>query len=272
MSIKAIGTVEEPSDPTVSFFDDRASAYDREYHDHSPGGYALRVRREKVLKLFDQHGGKVLDVGCGPGVMAEEIVSRGCTFCGVDPSQKMLEICRRRFVADPRMRFFGGDATRLELPDESFDAVLCMGVIDAVRDRRQAVREMLRVLRPGGTLLITFTNLRSPYSWWKTYVFYPAVTRYHALRRRSASYPRLTLPPRDRALYERKTALNLLQTEGGDVLEVVGYYFNVFLAPLDELFPSLALWVTRQLEEGRLPRPEWLAGGWIVKARKNTKQ
>jgi ubiquinone/menaquinone biosynthesis C-methylase UbiE len=258
-------------DATVAFFDERAASYDREYDEPTPGGYALRVRREKVLNLFDQQGGRVLDVGCGPGVMAAEIAKRGCKFWGVDPSLNMLEIGRRRFLGNSRVHFLQGEATRLTFPDSSFDAVLCMGVIDAVGDRRRAIREMLRVLRPGGTLLITFTNLRSPYSWWKKFVFYPAVTRYHVLRGRGRKQNgRSSLPPvaKQRAIYEKSAARDLLKTEGAEILRTDGYYFNVFLSPLDEWFPSLSLWVTKQLEEGRWPRPEWFAGGWIIKARK----
>ncbi len=260
-----------PTRPAPEFFDQRAYAYDREYDSPTAGGYALRVRREKVLQFFDRPGGRVLDVGCGPGVMALEIVERGCEFWGVDPSGKMLEICGQRFGGDGRMHFQQGDAAKLALPDEFFDAVLCMGVIDAVPDRHQAVREILRVLKPGGTFIITFTNSASPYSWWKKHVFYDAVAAYRAVR----SYfgrgrQRVTGPPnpRGRTLYTKRKAHDLLRSAGAEVLATQGYYFNIFLAPLDELFPSLAVRVTRKLEEGHWPRPEWIASGWIVKARK----
>lgn len=256
----------------ANFFDHRAYDYDREYAEQTAGGYALRIRRKKVLELFDQHGGKVLDVGCGPGVMAQEIVDRGCTFFGVDPSQKMLEICRRQFATDARMQFLRGDATSLAFADEAFDAVLCMGVIDAVPDRRQAIREMLRVLRPGGTLVITFTNVTSPYSWWKKYIYYPAVIQYQALRGHAIARRRQSAPPPDprgRALYNKGGARKFLESEGAEVVHILGYYFNIFLSPLDELFPSAALHVTQRLEEGRWVRPEWIASGWIVKAQKN---
>lgn len=258
-------------DTAVTFFEARAAAYDREYDDPTPAGYALRVRREKVLDLFDQHGGMVLDVGCGPGVMAAEIVRRGCKFWGVDPSRNMLEIGRRRFRGDSRVEFLQGDATRLTFPDAFFDAVLCMGVIDSVVDRQRAIREMLRVLKPGGTLLITFVNLHSPYSWWKKYVFYPAVTQYHLLRgRRQGEQGAYSSAPvaEQRALHDKDTARALLTAEGVEVLRVDGYYPNIFLAPLDELFPSFALSVTKRLEEGRWPKPDWLATGWIVKGSK----
>src|SRR5438270_10738699 len=97
-------------DPVVEFFDRRAADYDQEYDHESVGGYALRSRRSKVMGLFDQPWGRVLDVGCGPGVMVPELLKQGCRFVGVDPSQKMIEIGRSRFAGCDRVEFFTGDA------------------------------------------------------------------------------------------------------------------------------------------------------------------
>lgn len=258
-------------DPTVGFFDNRAEDYDREYEQPTPGGYALRVRREKVLQLLDLREGKVLDIGCGPGAMAREIVNRGCTFWGIDPSRNMVEIGRRRFDGGERTQFCCGDAMQLPLPECAFDAVLCMGVIDGLRDRPQAIREMMRVLRPGGTLIVTFANFASPYSWWKKYIFYPLVASYQrllAIAKPGGRRFRAVPDAKQRKLYSRRALRSLLETEGAEVLRIAGYYYNIFLSPLDEIFPSGALRVTRKFERGEWPTPEWIAAGWIVKARK----
>jgi ubiquinone/menaquinone biosynthesis C-methylase UbiE len=261
----------QSGNPIIEFFDRRAADYDREYAEDTPGGHALRVRRKKVLDLFDQQGGLVLDVGCGPGVMTQELLDRGCRFCGVDPSSKMIEIARSRFTEDERTRFVQGDASRLEFADNAFDAVLCMGVIDSVPDGRLAVQEMVRVLKPGGTLILTVGNLLSPYAWWKNYAFYPIVAAWHRLRVRLGD-PTLT-PGRIRSgslrtLYSRTEARHLVENAQATLLEIVPYYFNVFISPLDELMPGPALRVTQKLEDAVWARPDWIAVGWILKARK----
>src|SRR5262249_8907115 len=171
---------------TVEFFNQSADEYYRRYEENSPAGYALRVRREKVLELFDRPGGKVLDVGCGPAVMTQAMLERGCSFWGVDPSPRMIEISRKLFQENERVHFLSGDAMRMDFPDGQFDAVLCMGVIDALDDRHQAVREMLRVLKPRGTLIVPFTNFSSPYSRWKLYIFYPVVSVLKRIRAAAA--------------------------------------------------------------------------------------
>jgi ubiquinone/menaquinone biosynthesis C-methylase UbiE len=260
------------ADPViVSFFDRRAADYDREYEAQTPGGYALRIRRKKVLSLFDRPGGAVLDVGCGPGVMAGEMMARGCSFWGVDPSSNMISICRSRFAESERVHFLKGDALQLAVPSGFFDAVLCMGVIDSVKDGRGAIREMLRVLKPGGTLIVTFTNIYSPYAWWKNYVFYPLVAKWQNWR--SKRSPHDIKPGRrnadTRVLYSRRASHGMLRAEGASVLQSVGYYYNVAISPLDEIFPSGSLWLTRKIEESAWSAPEWLAAGRIVKARKD---
>lgn len=258
-----------PADPVVRFFDARARDYDREYSDETPAGYALRVRRAKIMRLFDQDGGRVLDVGCGPGMMASEALDRGCSFWGIDPAAGMISICRERYRGQTRATFLVGGAEQLPVGPEFFDAVICMGVIDALRDREAAVREMLRVLRPGGTLLLTFTNSRSPYSVWKKDVFYPLVTMYHRIKARRGRGPKaMRLGGKTRALYSERQARALIESLGARVVETVPYYFNLFLSPLDEIVPKPALAVNRWLEESGLPLPGWMASGFIVKARK----
>jgi ubiquinone/menaquinone biosynthesis C-methylase UbiE len=258
------------TDPTVAFFDETAETYHRQYFEETPGGYALRIRRMKVLDFFDKPYGKVIDVGCGPGVMAESMLNLGCTFWGVDPSPKMIDIARGRFNDNGRVHLSSGNAMNLDFSDGFFDAALCMGVIDALSDRRQALREMLRVLKPGGTLIITFSNLLNPYAWWKLYAFYPVVGLWHRLRRTKSlrAQSGLLSQAKVRALFTQRGAHDLLLSEGAEVVESVGYYHNIFLSPLDEIWPSGALWVTRKFEEGNWPKPQWLSAGWIIKARK----
>jgi ubiquinone/menaquinone biosynthesis C-methylase UbiE len=260
----------KPADPVVEFFNRRAKDYDREYTGETPGGFALRVRREKVMAMFDKPGGRVLDVGCGPGVMVEPVLSRGCSFWGVDPSTEMIGIGRSRFPEGPRVSFHCAGAQRLPFADGYFDAVLCMGVIDALEDRLAAMREMLRVLKPNGTLIITFANVRNPYAWWKAYLFYPLVGVWHGFlaRLRGSKVAGRRAAGKTRTLYSVKSAHEALVSQGAAILQTVGYYYNPFLSPLDEMMPSLALAATKKLEDRSQGKPNWLAAGFIVKAQK----
>jgi SAM-dependent methyltransferase len=98
-------------------------------------------------------GHRVLDVGCGTGVVAVTAARLGASVVGLDLSPALLERARENAtVASVAITWHEGDAEQLPFPDESFDVVLSQfGHIFAPRPE-VALAEMLRVLRPGGTL------------------------------------------------------------------------------------------------------------------------
>lgn len=99
-------------------------------------------------------GERVLDVACGTGVLAREAASRaGSTgyVAGLDPIPGMLEVARQRA---PGVDWRDGVAESLPFADDSFDVVVSQFGLMFFTDRHQALREMLRVLAPGGRLAV----------------------------------------------------------------------------------------------------------------------
>ena len=111
---------------------------------------------------------EVLDAGCGNGDYTRLALQDGARVWAFDLSQEMVASTERRLAAS------GLDAEELQVasvveipyPDDRFDVVLCFAVIDHVPDekRQDAVRELVRVLKPGGTLFINTPN-RYAYTW-----------------------------------------------------------------------------------------------------------
>jgi SAM-dependent methyltransferase len=250
------------------FLGDKADEYARAYAEETPGGFALRVRRRRVLELFDKPGGRVLDVGCGPAEMVQPLVRLDCEFWGLDPSPRMIEICRTRFGEFKNAHFVEGEAGQISFPDAFFDAVLCMGVIDGLKNFSQVIREMLRVLKPDGTIIITFANRQNPYAQWKKYVFYPALISARRIMHPGAHNDPILI---QRRLFAPREASDLLAAAGADAQRVVGYFYNILLSPLDEIWPAVTLWVNKKLEEARDGTPDWLAAGFIVMAHKTNR-
>ena len=119
--------------------------------------------------LLDQVRGvrRALDVGCGPGqftILSAEAVPDAEVF-GVDLAPTMIELARRHAAASPaagRLRFDVADAENLPFRDRYFDAVLSSGSIKHWRDPAAGLREIHRVLVPGGRAFIGEMNRLAP--------------------------------------------------------------------------------------------------------------
>lgn len=96
-------------------------------------------------------GDRVLDVGCGTGVVAREARRRGGRVTGVDVNEGMLAVARR---ADPAVDWRSGAAEDLPFAAGSFDRVTCSFALMFLADRRAALAEVRRVLVPGGAVAV----------------------------------------------------------------------------------------------------------------------
>jgi len=254
---------------TREYFDWAAETWWTLYEDPYILGFSLRTRKERTLELFDQPGGKVLDVGCGPGRMIEDFLERGCQFWGTDVSAGMIEEARKHFGDRPDVHLAPGEAERLEYPDDFFDAVLALGVIEYTTEET-ALREMARVLRPGGTLILSAPSRYSPYWLWRHYVFYPAVNLIRPLYFRIARKPPHPSLTHVQRAYTEKDIARLLDRSGCKVVDVVYFYFQLFPAPLELLLPRVSVWITSRLEGLYRSWLRRLGHGFIIKARKPT--
>jgi ubiquinone/menaquinone biosynthesis C-methylase UbiE len=126
---------------------------------------ALRTRLDALARhLPDARPLSWLDLGSGTGRMTPALADAfGGPVYGVEPSDKM----RAQAVPHPAVTYVKGSAEQIPLPDGEFDAALVFYVWHHVLDRAAAARELLRVVKPGGTLFLR-TNLadRMPDTWW----------------------------------------------------------------------------------------------------------
>lgn len=127
-------------------FDEIARDYDRMNHLMTAG--LDRCWRKRAVQGLH---GKVLDVACGTGDMAVELLRQGCSVTGVDLSKEMLAIAKRKA---PQAEYRLADVERLPFGDASFDAVTCAFGVRNFVHLEQGLHEMLRVLKPGGRMVI----------------------------------------------------------------------------------------------------------------------
>jgi 2-polyprenyl-6-hydroxyphenyl methylase/3-demethylubiquinone-9 3-methyltransferase len=118
------------------------------------------------LRWFDQHidwhGKDVLDLGCAGGFMAEAMAKRGANVTGIDPARAAIAAARRHANAEGlQIGYDVGVGEALAYDDASFDAVVCVDVLEHVADLKQVLSEIARMLRPGGVFLFDTIN-RNP--------------------------------------------------------------------------------------------------------------
>jgi demethylmenaquinone methyltransferase/2-methoxy-6-polyprenyl-1,4-benzoquinol methylase len=119
-------------------------------------GQDPRWRRELLAAIDPQPGQRVLDVATGTGLVAFALARRGCQVVGLDQSEEMLAGARERLSATPeldgRVELVRGEAERLPFADEEFDALTFTYLLRYVDDRAATMRELARVLKPGGRI------------------------------------------------------------------------------------------------------------------------
>ncbi|KQX66160.1 demethylmenaquinone methyltransferase [Angustibacter sp. Root456] len=137
-------------DEVAAMFDTVAARYDLTNDVLSLG--QDRLWRRAVGRALDlRRGERVLDLAAGTGTSSEPLVAAGADVVPADFSLGMLRVGKRR---RPDLQLTAGDATRLPFADGSFDAVTISFGLRNVVDTGAALREMLRVTRPGGRLVI----------------------------------------------------------------------------------------------------------------------
>lgn len=133
-----------------SLFAPLGPTYDR-YASLLSFGQDPRWRRFMVSRMPAQPGQRVLDVATGTGAVARALVARtGCTVVGIDQSPDMLAEARRRL--GERVELHEGRAEALPFEDASFDHLTFTYLLRYVDDPAATLRELARVVRPGGTI------------------------------------------------------------------------------------------------------------------------
>jgi ubiquinone/menaquinone biosynthesis C-methylase UbiE len=140
----------------AAHWDRRAAHFDEDF------GHSIRTPAERAawdgildLILTGRPAGDALDIGCGTGFLAFELAGRGHRVTGVDFAPAMLAEARRKAaVRGAAIRFEEADAEHLPFPAGSFDLAISRHVLWTLPHPEAAVDEWIRVLRPGGRLVV----------------------------------------------------------------------------------------------------------------------
>lgn len=220
---------------------------------------------------YDETAGlDVLDVGCGQGIDLASYASAGARVTGIDLTPRHVQLAREHMAA---MGLAGtvveGDAESLPFSDRSFDRVSSNGVLHHTPDLPAALREIRRVLRPGGEMRIILYN-RSSFHYWLNQVLLCGIVYGDLVRERSMAgvlsrrVEQTSIGARPLVrVYSPRQARGLVRDTGFAGVRSAIHHFRV----QDTFVTSfLAPWSDRLAELGALERIARL-GGWYVLVR-----
>jgi ubiquinone/menaquinone biosynthesis C-methylase UbiE len=153
-----------PEEEAIRVHSEQATLF-RDRYDalpEDPYGSSFAYSRRRLQLQLDRRlpppspGARLLDLGCGTGHHLLWARDRGYAVAGTDGSEAMLAVARR---LNPSSELRRAPADGLPFPDASFDAVLCIEVLRYLPDIAPCIREMRRVLKPGGLCLATASPL-----------------------------------------------------------------------------------------------------------------
>ncbi|HUT35666.1 MAG TPA: methyltransferase domain-containing protein [Planctomycetota bacterium] len=269
--------------------DDRwSSLYDEIRDPLAAHSFLMRKRRvEELSEPLVGQGSKVLDVGCGTGLSAPFYIEKGCRYQGVDIAAKMIEQARTkvcgRGLCPPREAgeeagrggpahngtavFAIGDVEAgLAFPDGHFDLVIGLGLLEYLDRLDAALDEMVRVTRPGGSLILTVPN-RNCVNYFATRALGPVVSSAWWLVKRL-----LRRPIEKHGVYHRRfTAARFAQwlADRGCAKTGQAYYnLEALFYPLHRICPRLAYALKRRVERRHEGWMHVLATGYILRCQK----
>src|SRR5690349_8022592 len=227
-------------------------------HYVAPGPYSpLQQRQFYIEEMIRRHaspGARILDVGCGPGELVLSLLDQGYDARGVDISDGMVREARellnnRGYASQPRVAV--GDIEKIGFDDDSFEVVVASGVLEYQRKDDTALREIYRVLRPGGLVAINITNryayiiwLDAMYRWLKTR---PASRRVlDVIKRKLGGGPLNNFP--DHRTHAPAAFDMTLARHGFRKITHNYFHFSPLPMPLDNVVPGIARPIGRAME------------------------
>lgn len=229
--------------------------------------FLMRKRRvEELSEPLVGPGSRVLDIGCGTGISAPYYIEKGCEYRGADIAPRMVEQARTNVQSD-QVEFSVGDVeSGLDFPDGHFDLVIALGLVEYLDKLDAALDEMVRVVRPGGSIVVTVPN-RNCVNYVATRCLGPIVSGASRLVRRL-----LRRPLEPHTVSHRRFRARALEQgfacRGCTKTGQAYYNLEVLFYPLFRAMPGLAYALKRRVERRQGTWMHVLATGYILRCRK----
>ncbi|MFD4249877.1 class I SAM-dependent methyltransferase [Amycolatopsis thermoflava] len=247
----------------------------RGYAEAYESGRATRYfqsRLHAVDEALRPVSGALLDVGCGPGMLVRHLLDTRpgdfrITAC--DRSAAMIEaVAERAGTSD--VGLFVARIEDMPFPDASFDVVVAMGVLEYAR-AREGVRELARVVRPGGLALVSMLNPTSPYRLVEWCLYWPFLRLLAQVERLAGVPPgrRHTVPKSGIRAVPARWLRRMLRGAGFEPADLLYYDVTPFVPPLDKVIRERRQGWRDHIDRTVSRGPgRWMGTGYLMTARR----
>jgi ubiquinone/menaquinone biosynthesis C-methylase UbiE len=247
------------------FHDLDASQYKKSrYHSDSCEGLAYITRKKLVLSSININSGKVLDIGCGPGIFTDELLKRNLQVFSTDLSAAMIKEAKRQLneSSESKKAYFNvSDASNLCFLNNKIDYVLCIGVLCYVENYNSVLAEIYRVLKPEGIAILQINKIRWPGIYKKFVPLYQHVKKIITLK----NYDKINF---EFNFFSYHSFINNLKENGFRLIDIEYYDFRIPF--IDILLPTLSIKLGKILFRARQSKFfRILAHGVLIKAIKS---
>lgn len=223
-----------------------ATSYADMYFEPTMQGYFFRARLAHVREILEKRfttevrGAGLLDVGCGPCHIAPAALELGFSYTGIDVSESMVQYSLGRYGHHENFSAIVTDIGNLPFPAQHFDIVTTLGSLEYMADLDVALREIGRVLRPGGVLIASMLN---------------------------GANPRMRQFCKQEIVYSRDKLTSILESSCLQVDSVRYFHFHVLPSPLDRQYPRWDTAIGSLLSKAYPPGTHRLASAYLLTAR-----
>ncbi|MDP8230789.1 MAG: class I SAM-dependent methyltransferase [Candidatus Gorgyraea atricola] len=249
----------------LTYFEDSAKAgrWNSLYNSKNPLAYSFIVRLQKTITLACSfQNKKVLDLGCGTGILMPLVIDAGGQYIGLDASRKMLDEIKRiypNYINKDEVSLIFGDIRKMRLPD-NLDIMIGLGFIEYFDNPEELIQRLYNKLPIGGRLIFSFPNFQS-----LDYISVQSLMLFRYLARRIFGKS-LHQPPR--RLWDLKSAKRLYVNAGFKSLVSVNYNVNVFAYPVTRILRIFTNFWAKRFEYGKLSKCSFFATGFLISGEK----
>lgn len=216
------------------FYEKEAPEYDLIRFRSNMGKYINNKHKEILLSMIQSHNDmKILEIGIGTARFAEIFSEKQFQVYGLDISCKMLEMAKRKLSdANRNTKYFliNGDASQLPFANFFFDGCICINIFSHLPTWKKTLKEISRVLKPGGFLIANFPNFLSYYLPYAT-----VVNLRHKSLRRNVYTRWYTLNRIQNQYLQNKLVIKKIESHISFPFQINSGVFLAFLKLLDKL-------------------------------------